>query len=117
MTEDGRELVLRQHREEIERLRNLPSAPRTECPEQSKLELPEVEPGSAVAAEWAIFQREVERLLQEGQQGRFAIIKGDQPITVWDTLRDAVQAAHLLYGHEPCLVQQVLPYLPSLRVG
>jgi hypothetical protein len=116
MTETGRELVERIHRETLERLRVQPvvSGARPEPPQE---ELPEAPPGSPVAQEWELFRHEVARLLAAGDKGRFALIKAGQGITVWDTLRDAVQAGELLYGSEPCLIQQVLPYLRPRCAG
>ncbi len=114
MTEDADELVTRLHREEIERIRNEPAP--TERPAPSHPELPDVRAGSPVAEEWAIYRGEVGRLIREGSQGKFALIKVGQPISLWDTLHDAVQAGQVLHGQAPCLVQQVWPYLRP-RIG
>jgi hypothetical protein len=109
-----RESVERLHREELDRIRGQ----RIPCPsvqsQPEHLALPEGDPNSPVAEEWAIFRREVTRLIEEGGKGRFALIKAGQPITVWDTLHDAAQAGRLLHGEAPCLVQQILPYLRPL---
>jgi hypothetical protein len=72
--------------------------------------LPDVEPGSPIAAEWEIFRREVGWLISEGNRGRIALVKAGRPITVWDTLRDALHAAQLLY-EEPFLLQEIQPSL------
>lgn len=117
MGEDANELVLRLHRKALEHLDQLPSASTLGVDEQGHAKLPEAEPGSPVAADWEIFRQEVERLIREGYRGKFALVKAGQPILVWDTVRDAVQAARLLYGEEPCLVQQILPYVKPLRAG
>jgi hypothetical protein len=117
MSEDANELVLRLHREALEHLDQLPCAPTHEADERPHASLPDAEPGSPVAAEWEIFRQEVERLIREGYRGKFALVKAEQPILVWDTLRDAAQAARLLYGEGPSMVQQILPYLRPLRVG
>jgi hypothetical protein len=117
MGEDANELVLRLHREALEHLDQLPADPTLGVNEQRHAELPEAEPGSPVAAEWKLFRQEVEQLIREGYRGKFALVKAAQPILVWDTARDAVQAARLLYGEGPSLVQQILPYLKPLRVG
>jgi hypothetical protein len=39
------------------------------------------------------YRRELPRLLAEGHEGRVALIKGDQVLSIWDTLDDAYQAA------------------------
>ena len=46
-----------------------------------------------------------------------SLIKAGHPLTVWDTLADAARAGRLLFGTEPCLVQEIQPFLRSPRVG
>jgi hypothetical protein len=114
MAEQGSEAIESLHREELERLRSQSLLPHSLRPQPSYPLLPEGESDSPVAEEWAIFRREVARLIRESGKGRFALIKAGQPITIWDTLHDAVQAGGLLHGQTPCLVQQILPYLRPL---
>jgi hypothetical protein len=57
--------------------------------------------------ELTTYRRELARLLLEGEVGRFALIHGDEVVSVWDTRRDAVQAGHDKFGLESFLVQQV----------
>jgi hypothetical protein len=116
MTDDAEDLVLRLHREEVERIRGRPLEPSQPAFPPS-LDLPEGDPNSPLAQEWKLFRQEVGPLLREGHRGRFALVKTGHPITLWDTLRDAAHAARLLYGQEPCLLQEVLPFLRPLRVG
>jgi hypothetical protein len=52
-------------------------------------------------------QESLARPLAEGQRGRFALVKAGRPLTVWDTLADAARAGRLLFGTEPCLVQEI----------
>lgn len=108
MPEPGRELAERLHREAVERVL-APSAVSVDAC------LPEGAPDSPVAPEWDLYRREVPRLLADGHRHRFALVKTGHPITVWDTLRDALQAARLLYGTAACLVQEILPYLRAQR--
>ncbi len=112
MTEKQESLVARLHRQEVERLRGAPVAP----PQIPSINLPEEPADPAFAAEWKLFRQEVAQLLVAGKRGRFALVKGGHPLTVWDTLADAVQASRLLYGNEPCLVQEIQPFLRSFRV-
>ncbi len=111
MPESGHRLAERLHREAIDQLC---AQSRIVDPEP---DLPDVAPNSSVAPEWDIFRREVEQLIADGHRNRFALVKVGHAITVWDTLRDALQASQILYGSAPCLVQQILPYLRSLRPG
>ncbi len=113
MTEKVNDLVRQIHKAEIERIRNDQPTPAPEHPEE---ELPDAESGSPIAEEWDLFRREVMNLIREGGKGRFALIKAGQPITIWDTMRDAAQAGQMLYGQAPCLVQEIQPYVKALSV-
>jgi hypothetical protein len=55
-------------------------------------EVPDLPEQDALASEWKTFKREVYRLMCMGDKGRFALIKCDRIVSVWDTHRDAVQA-------------------------
>ena len=58
--------------------------------------------------ESATYQRELERLIREGEGSRFALIRGEEVVSVWDTYRDAIQAGYDRFGLEPFMVKQVL---------
>jgi hypothetical protein len=113
MSDRQESLVSRLHREEVERLRGAAVPP----PEVPQINLPEEPADPAFAAEWKLFRQEVAQLLIEGKRGRFALVKAGQPLTVWDSLADAVQASRLLYGNEPTMVQEIQPFVRSFRVG
>ena len=117
MNEDGYDLVRRLHEEELERMRQESSSPRPPMDQVEEVNLPPAEPGSPIAAEWEIFRQGVAQLIRNGYRGKFALVKVGAPITVWDSLGDAAQAAQLLYGEAPSLVQQILPYLRPLSMG
>lgn len=56
------------------------------------------------------FLRELPRLLAEGEEGRHALVKGDQVLSLWDTLEDAQQVAYLQPGVDrPFAIQEVDP--------
>jgi hypothetical protein len=78
---------------------------------------PDMPADQAGAAEFSIFKREVARLIAEGHKGRFALIKGGEILSVWDTERDAIQAGRERFGTEPFVVQEVQWYLRRLRWG
>ncbi len=72
-------------------------------------------------AEIATYFRELPRLLAEGHEGRFVLIKGDQIVGIWDTSGDALQAGYDRFGvGEPFLDQPIdsrdltRPYPPDL---
>jgi hypothetical protein len=113
LTDSQESLVARLHREEVGRLRGALIPP----PELPEINLPEEPADPAFAAEWKLFRQEVAQLLLDGKRGRFALVKARHPLTVWDTLADAVQASRLLYGNGPSLVQEVQPSLRPFRVG
>src|SRR5690242_16041901 len=51
-----------------------------------------------LAAEVNAYLRELPRLLGEGEEGRFALIHGDQLLGVWDTFGDALEAGYERFG-------------------
>jgi hypothetical protein len=57
--------------------------------------------------EIAAYQRELPRLLTEGEEGRYALIKGDEILSVWDTDGDAIQAGIAKFGLEPICVKKI----------
>lgn len=75
---------------------------------------PESDP---LRCEWLTFKREAYRLIAEGHKGRFALIKADEVVSVWDTRRDASQAGHERFGLEPFMIQEVQLYVRNVRSG
>ena len=57
--------------------------------------------------EQATYEREKARLLAEGEQGRFALIHGDEVASVWDTYRDASQAGHERFGLGTFMIKEI----------
>lgn len=80
-------------------------------------QVPDIPDGEPLAEEWKTFKREVYRLMCEGGKGRFALIKGDRVLSVWDTWSDAVQAGRERFGLEPFLIQEVQLYVKPVRSG
>ncbi len=79
-------------------------------------ELPEARPGDALYQEWSTYRREAARLLVEGQEGKFVLIKGGQVVGLHDTWDAAREAGLRLYLLQPFLVQQVRSEEPVLRL-
>jgi hypothetical protein len=78
-------------------------------------ELPPANPDSPLAAEWETYRREVGRLLAEGQEGKYALIKGDEIIGIyetWDEARRVGLEKYLLQGH---MVRPILSREPVIR--
>src|SRR5947207_2081024 len=61
-----------------------------------------------LAAEIASYRRELPRLLQDGEAGRFAVIRGGTVYGTWDTYRDASQYAREKFLlDQPFMVQRI----------
>jgi hypothetical protein len=114
--EQERALVEQVHRAALEQSRSHP-LPAPERPTIPYTELPAAEPDSPLYQEWEFYRREVGRLLAEGQEGRFILIKGEDIIGIWDTAEDAEAVAHHRYLMQPCLIQQVRSREPLLRLS
>lgn len=61
----------------------------------------------SIAKEIETYYRELPRLLAEGEEGRHALIRGNEVVSVWDTFGDAVQAGHDKFGLEGFIAQQI----------
>ncbi len=57
--------------------------------------------------EAATYRREVARLLAEGHAGRYALIKGNEIISIWDTQREALWAGRDRFGLEDIAVVKI----------
>jgi hypothetical protein len=78
-------------------------------------EIPDSPPDRVLAREVATYKREVARLIAEGNEGRFVLIKGDDTIGLWDSFWEAVDAGRKQFGMVPFAVHQVLTWEPVLR--
>ena len=80
-------------------------------------ELPPARPDSPIATEWETYRREVGRLLAEGQEGRFVLIKGEEIIGIWDGREDANAEGLRRYLLQPFLLHQVRSREPLVRLS
>jgi hypothetical protein len=112
--EQERALVEQVHREAVAKFREQPP-PKLEPTTIPYTELPEAEPDSPLYREWSYYRREVGRLLAEGHEGRFLLIKGEQVIGIWDTQEEAKAVALQKYLMQPCLIHQIRSREPLLR--
>jgi hypothetical protein len=78
--------------------------------------LPEDTSDSPIAREWNLYRREVGRLLAEGNEGRWVLIKGEKIVGIFDNWDAARQEGLKRYLLQPMLVKQVLTWEPILRV-
>jgi len=82
----------------------------------SHTDLPAGQPGDLLSQEWETYRHEVARLLAEGQEGEFVLIKGQQIVAVCGTWEAAREAGLRLYLLEPLLVRQIFAAEPVLRL-
>lgn len=80
-------------------------------------QIPDPPDDQPFAEEWKTFKREVYRLLVAGNRGQFALIKGKQVVSVWDTRNDAIQAGREHFGQQPFFVQEIQLYVKTIRAG
>jgi hypothetical protein len=115
MTGEERELIERLCGDEMQRLRTeLPSA----APQPQTIpytELPEDTSQGPGAAEWNHYRREVGRLLAQGHEGKWVLIKGEEVIGIWQSRNEAKAVALERYLMQPVLIRQVLSREPLLR--
>ena len=114
MDESVRKLVEAIHREAVEASRGKPLPP-VEPLTIHYTELPAGQPDSPLQREWDFYRREVGRLLAEGHEERFVLIKGEDIIGIWDTREEARAVALQKYLMQPCLIHQVRSREPVLR--
>ena len=114
MTEDGHDLVARVHREFMERN---PPPPLPSPQTIHYTELPPSRPGDTFAKEWETYRREVGRLLAEGNEGRYILIKGGEIIGIWNREEDALATGYQKYPLQPFFVHQIQERERLLRIG
>jgi len=59
----------------------------------------------ALERELETYKRELPNLLD--RVGKFALVRGDELVSVWETYDDALQEGYRLFGLEPFLVKQI----------
>lgn len=80
-------------------------------------DLPPGKPDSPIDVEWDFYRANVEKLLAEGNEGRFILIKGDQVIGIWDTLKEAEDMANEKFLMQPCLIHQIRRREPIIKMS
>lgn len=78
-------------------------------------ELPPADPNSPLAAEWETYRREIGRLLEEGLEGKCALIKGDEIIGIYETWDEARSAGLEKYLFEAHMIHPILSREPVIR--
>jgi len=65
---------------------------------------PELEP---LRVELRAYYRELPQLLEDGAEGKYAVVKNGEMHGVWDTTHDAYQFALFKFGEERPLIQRI----------
>jgi hypothetical protein len=73
-------------------------------------------PGSLFCAERECYRREVGRLLAEGHEGKWVLVKGEAILGPFDTEEEALGVRAERFFGQPVLVQQILTREPVLRI-
>src|SRR5205814_1647250 len=79
-------------------------------------ELPEDTSGGPLATEANFYRCEVGRLLAEGHEGKWVLIKGEEIIGIWDTRQEAFAVADGRFLLQQVLVKQILEWEPLIRL-
>ena len=79
-------------------------------------ELPDVPPDDPLFHEWNTYREELPRLLAEGHEGKFILLKGTEIIGFYDTLDAAHRAGLQRYLLQPFMLHQILSREPLLRI-
>ena len=67
--------------------------------------------------EWNFYRREVGRLIEEGREGYWVLIKGEEILGFWDTWEDVNSYLRNHCIDESILLKQVLTHEPLFRIG
>lgn len=79
--------------------------------------LPDLPPGDVLEQEWNTFRRERPRLLAEGNEGRWVLVKGATILGIWDTLDKVRREGYKRFLRESFLMQQLQYEVRPVRAG
>ncbi len=79
-------------------------------------ELAPAPPGSLFYTEWECYRQEVGRLLAEGHEGKWVLIKGETMLGPFDTEKQALDCRAERFFGQPVLVQRILTREPVLQI-
>jgi hypothetical protein len=71
--------------------------------------------GGRTATEWNYYRREVGRLLADGYENKWVLIKGETIVGIWNTQAEADQFRLQRFLMQDVLLQQVRTHEPVLR--
>ena len=103
------------HREALEQFRKRPVPP-VGPPTVHYTELTDFPPESPIYLEWKTYRRELPGLLSQGQEGKFALIKGAKIVGIFETWDEGLRVGRERYLLQPFLVQPIREREPLLRL-
>ncbi len=109
MNDPAEDLVLRARPSEASRPPERPTIHHTQ--------LPDGPPDSPIATEWNYYGRTIGRLLAEGHEGKWLLIKKEEIVGIWDTEAQADSVRRERFLMQPVLMKQILAREPVLRIG
>ena len=77
---------------------------------------PPAQPGEPLAAEWETYRREIGKLLANGLEGKYALIRGDEIVGIYDSWNAARRVGlekYLLTAH---MVHPIIAEEPVIRM-
>ena len=89
--------------------------PPVERPTIHYTQLPEDSSGERGSTEWNFYRSEVPRLLAEGHEGKWILLKGEEILGIWETEAQARAVAVERYLMQPIVIRQILEHEPLLR--
>lgn len=117
MKDEELELAGRLSPDHVEQADQESPRPLSEQPTIHFTKLPEDTSGGRLAREWNYYRRQVGRLLAEGHESRWVLIKGEDIVGIWDTEEESSRASLQRFPMQDVLLQQIREREPILRCG
>src|SRR5438094_10285553 len=70
-------------------------------------QLKDLPPDNALCREWNTYRRELPRLLQEGHEGKVALVKGDDIVLICENWDEAVKEGYRRYHLESFMAKPI----------
>src|SRR5258708_36661999 len=80
-------------------------------------EMPDLPPESPLYTEWMTYRRELPRLLVEGHEQEFVLVKGTEIIGLFPSFLDAKAEGSRRFPRQSFLIQQILSEEPLIRLS
>lgn len=79
-------------------------------------QLKDLPPDNALCREWNTYRRELPRLLEEGNEGKVALVKGDEIVLICENWDDAVTEGYRRYHRDGFMAKPIHEQEPVFRV-